>query len=255
MRRHTLWLALAVLVAPALVQVASAQTSDQSAVDAVVEKHLAAVGGRAVLAKLTSRQATGTVTVGTPNGDLSGPVEISTTAPNKSRALMEIDLSPVGVNQTMTIDQRFDGTTGWTLNALQGDTEITGNQLENLRNNFFPNQLMAYKEAGVTVALQPGEKIGDKDMIVLLATPKTGSAVKILLDATTYLVARTVTMVEAPELGGTIEQVSDMSDYRAVDGVQLAFSTVTSAGPQTVTIKLTKVVHNVALDEAMFKGR
>jgi outer membrane lipoprotein-sorting protein len=168
---------------------------------------------------------------------------------------MELDLSALGVPETLTVDQRFDGTSGWTLSPMQGDTEITDNQLENMRNNTFPNSLLTYKEMGTTVELQPGEQLGGKDMIILLVTPKTGSATKVFLDATTYLVRRTVTTIDAPELGGLVEQVGDYSDYRAVDGVQMAFAVVNTNPAQTLTIRLSDVVHNIPLDDALFKGR
>jgi len=69
-----------VFVISALAAVASAQTAD-----AVVEKHLAALGGREALAKLTSRKSTGTVTMSTPGGDVSGPVELLIKAPFKPK--------------------------------------------------------------------------------------------------------------------------------------------------------------------------
>ena len=49
-------------------QVASAQTADE-----VIEKHLAAIGGRAALAKLESRLMVGTITLSTPGGEVTGP--------------------------------------------------------------------------------------------------------------------------------------------------------------------------------------
>ncbi len=52
---------------PALMGVASGQalTADQ-----IIETHLTALGGRAALSKVTSRRATGTVSVATPMGPL-----------------------------------------------------------------------------------------------------------------------------------------------------------------------------------------
>ncbi len=238
---------LSCLFVPALAGRASAQTADQ-----IVEKHLAAMGGRAALGKLTSRRSTGTITVSTPSGDLSGPCEIDVKAPNKTRAYMQLDLTPMGVPDKMIVEQRFDGTAGWSLNSMQGDAEITGNQLENMRNNVFPSSLLNYKAAGITLEVLPAEQLGGRAMVVLLATPKTGSAGQMYLDAETYLLVRTVAKVNAPQLGGEIEQVAELSDYRVVDGVKVPFHVVNSNAMQTGTITLTKVEHNVALDDALF---
>ena len=63
----------------------------------MIEKHLAAIGGRAALTKLKSRSMTGTIALSTPVGELSGPVEIMNQAPNKARTLIKLDLTAVGV--------------------------------------------------------------------------------------------------------------------------------------------------------------
>jgi len=244
---------LSVVLSLALVPTAAGLARVQTA-DEIVEKHLAALGGRQALAKLTSRRATGTVSISTPGGDLTGPIELSYKAPNKSRAYMQLDLSAVGVADKMTIEQKFDGTAGWMLNSMQGDTAITGNQLENMKNNSFPSSLLTYKESGIKIEVLPREQIAGKDVIVLTATPKTGSATKLYLDASTYLVVRSVAKLESPEMG-TVEQTSDLSDYRTVDGVKMAFMIVNTNPAQTLTIKIDKVEHNVPLDDALFGGK
>jgi outer membrane lipoprotein-sorting protein len=230
----------------ALVAGAAAQSAD-----AVVEKHLAAMGGRDALTKLTSRKSTGTVTLTTPGGDVSGPVELLIKAPNKSRALMTIDLTKLGA-ANMTIEQRFDGTTAYATNSMQGNTPVSSRQIENMRNNFFPTPLLDYKARGAKLEQLPGEKVQGKDAIVLVLTPATGSPVKMYLDPETYLVFRTVSTVNSPQLGGDAEQTTDVSDYQTVDGVKAPFRVVTSNPLQTLTIVLTKVEHNVAIDDAMF---
>ena len=48
-----------------------AQTADD-----VIEKSVSALGGRAAFAKVTSQSASGTITLSTPGGDVSGPVEV-----------------------------------------------------------------------------------------------------------------------------------------------------------------------------------
>ena len=59
---------------------AAAQTPDE-----IVDKTLTALGGRAALGKLTSRSSTGTMTISTPAGELSGTIEVLSARPNKSR--------------------------------------------------------------------------------------------------------------------------------------------------------------------------
>jgi outer membrane lipoprotein-sorting protein len=219
--------------------------------DDVVEKHLAAIGGRATLSKLTSRKATGTVTIGTPNGDLTGPIEIYAKAPNKIRAYMQLDLSALGVSDKMILEQKFDGTAGWTLNSMQGSNAIVGNQLQNMRNNTFPSPLLSYKAAGTKIDVLPKEQVGGKDAIVLLITPKEGSVARMFIDAETYLVVRSVAKISSPEVG-EFEQTNEPSDYRDVDGVKIPFVLKNTSPVQSLTIRLDKVEHNVPIDDAMF---
>ena len=49
-----------------LVALGVASAAFAQGVDAIIDKHLAAVGGRAALGKLTSRRSTGTITLTTP---------------------------------------------------------------------------------------------------------------------------------------------------------------------------------------------
>ncbi len=247
MKRHHLALLLSLLIAPVPVTHAAQQTADD-----VIEKHLAAMGGREALGKLTTRKAMGTITITTPNGDLTGPVELYSKLPNKTRAYIVLDLTSLGSSDKLTLDQKFDGTAGWALNSLQGDTHITGNQLDNMKNATFPNPLMNYKATGAKVELLPNETVTGKAAIVLRITPKVGSVTKLYLDAATYLPFRSSATINMPQMGGDIEQVAEASDYRTVDGVKIPFKTVNSTPVQSATIVLTKVEHNVPVDDAMF---
>lgn len=229
-----------------------AQTPPQAqTADEVVEKHLAAMGGRAALAKLESRTATGSIVVSTQGMDLAGSVEIYAKAPNKARSYVSLDLSQVGGTE-VTVDQRCDGKTAFSRNSMQGDRDITGNQLQNMQNASFPTPLLKYKEAGAKIELAGKDKVGMRDALVLQYTPKAGSSVKEYFDAETYLLLRTVMKVNMPEMGGEIEQTSDLSDYREIDGVKIPFTVQAVTPAQTVTIRLDKVEHNKPIDESMF---
>ena len=225
--------------------VADAQTADD-----VVEKCLAAIGGRAALAKVTSRSTSGTITLSLPNGPVSGTIEILNQMPNKVRTVTTLDLSSLGAGQLIR-EQRFDGTTGYVLDNLQGNREITGNQLDNLKNAVFPTPLLTYKERGITVELAGKEKVEGRDAYVLMLKPKIGSVVRQFIDAETYLPARVVVKIDTPE-AGEVEQTSDLSDYRVVDGIKIPFAIKVSSAIQSFIIAVTKLEHNVKVDEALF---
>ena len=223
-----------------------AQTADE-----IVEKHLAAMGGRAALSKLTSQVAAGSVQISAQGADFGGTIEISRKAPNKSRTLMKLDLSALGGSE-MVVDQRCDGKTAFASNSLQGDREITGSQLQNMLNASFPSPLLTYKEAGARIELQGQDKAGGRAAFVLLYTPKAGPASKLFVDTETFLLARSVTTLDVPAAGGTVEQTTELGDYRVVDGVKTAFSVTVAGAAQTIIITLTKAEFNTPIDDAVF---
>src|ERR1700730_7651386 len=224
---------------------ASAQTADE-----IIEKHLTAMGGRAALEKLTSRSMIGTMTLSTPAGEISGPIEVLNQKPSKSRTLIKMDLTSLGPGP-MVVDQRFDGTSGYVLDSLQGNHDISGNQLENMKNSVFPNLFLNYKERGTAVELGGKEKVGEREAYVLIVKPKSGSVARQFIDAASYLLLKVVLNVDIPQVG-EVEQTIEFSDYRDVDGVKIPFTLKATSPVQSFTIAITKVEHNTKIDDALF---
>jgi hypothetical protein len=223
----------------------SAQTADE-----IVEKSLAAAGGRAAAEKITSRSTTATMTVSTQGGDFSGTFEGLNQAPNKSRTVITLDLSSVGAGK-LVVEQRFDGEHGYSMDSMRGDSEMPPGQVATLRNNIFPSPFLHYRDRGTKIALAGKEKVGDRDAFVLTVTPADGPAGRVFVDAETYLALRSVSTIELPEVGN-VEQTLEFSDFRDVDGVKVPFVIVGSSSVQTFTIKATKIEHNVKVDPALF---
>ena len=220
-------------------------------VDDIIEKHLAASGGRAALSKLTSRTATGTITLTSPVGELNGTIDVFVKAPNKSRTLVKLDLRAVGGGQVVS-DQRFDGATGYVIDTFNGNREITGSQLDALRNASFPSPLLNYRENGTAAALVGTEKVGDKDAHVIQLSPKTGPPLRMFIDAESFLILKTVMSINVPQLGGDVDQVQEFSDFHDVDGVKVPFSVRSSTSVQVVKATVSDVKHNTEIDDSSF---
>lgn len=238
------------LAALALVALGASDASAQTA-DEIVEKHLAASGGRAALAKLTTRVSTGAIAISTPAGEIPGTIETYAKLPNKSRMLITLDLSAVGAGKA-TSDQRFDGTTGYLIDSFNGNREITGEQVEAMRNGVFPTPLLNYRDAGATVESLEREKTGTGDAHVLRLTPKTGPAMRMFIDGQSFMLVKTVVTVDVPEAGGEIEQTIEFSDYRPVDGVQVPHTVRSTNRLQAITATLSDVKHNVEIPDSTF---
>lgn len=225
---------------------ASAQTADE-----IIEKSIAAMGGRAALDKLKTRQTTGTIAIGTPAGDISGTIEITNAAPNLQRTVIKADLTSVGGGQLL-IDQRFDGATGYMLDSLQGDRPITGDQLNSMKYTSFPHPFLSYKALGTSVRFAGKEKVGERDAFVLAFTPTEGPSSRQFIDAETFLPAKAVMTMNLPGVG-PLEQTWRVSDYRDADGMKLPHLIGVTSAVQGMTISVTKVQHNVPVDEKLFK--
>lgn len=223
-----------------------AQTADE-----IIEKHLAATGGRAAYAKLMSRKAVGAITLTSPVGELAGTIELYSKKPNKSRTYIKLDLTALGAGEVIS-DQRFDGTTGYVIDSIQGNRTIEGAQLDAMRNGSFPSPLLNYKDLGTTITLGNRDKVDGKDAYTLTLMPKAGPSTRVFIDATSFMLIRTATTLNVPQLGGDIEQVVDFSDFRDVDGIKVPFRTKSTNPAQTVTATMTSVVHNAEIDDATF---
>lgn len=243
MKKFLLALALLAVARPGILR---AQT-----VDDVIEKHLAATGGRAALNKIKSRVTTGKITLTTPAGDVDGSIEMYAKAPNKSRTVIKVDLSSFNLGQ-MVQDQRFDGTSGYAIDSLQGNREITGDQLEIARAGRFPSPLMDYKSAGVKAELLGKEKLGTGEAYVIRLTPPAGPAPRIFIDAESYMIAKTIITINVPQLGSNVEQNVELSDYRDVDGVKVPFRIRSVNSLQAITMTFSKVEQNTDIDDKSF---
>jgi hypothetical protein len=236
------------VLAVAIVLLLGAHTAAAQTGDEIIDKTITALGGPAALGKIKSRLASGSITIATPVGNVDGTVEIAYAVPNKMRSLTKAAVPLAG---QLVIDQRFDGKTGYVLDSLRGNRDLVGNQLDNLRNATFPHPLFNYKGLGSTARAIGKEKVGDRDAFVVALTPAKGSEVRYYVDAETYLPLKTVAKIQAPN-GQEVEQINEFGDFRPVDGVKVAFRLKSSSPVQTFSMQLTKVEHNVAVDEVLF---
>jgi hypothetical protein len=138
------------------------------------------------------------------------------------------------------------------MDTMQGNRDITGNQLDNMRNGSFPHPFLNYKDMGITVKLTGKEKVGDRDHFVLLFEPTSGSDVRQYIDAETYLPTKSVIRVDVPQLGGELEQTNEYLDYRDVDGIKLPFRIRSTSSVQNFNVTVTKIEHNGAADQSLF---
>ena len=88
---------------------------------AIIDRHIAAIGGRAAIVARTSTHATGTVSI--PTAGMTGNVDVYAAKPDKS--LLRITLGGIG-----QIEEGFNGAVGWSMSPMTGPTLSQGKELE-----------------------------------------------------------------------------------------------------------------------------
>ena len=114
----------ALIVATVAPSVVRAQAAALPPAKDLIAKFVAATNAGPVMAKHSSVRTKGRFEMAAAG--VSGDLEISQARPNKT--MMRINLSGVG-----QIEQGFDGTTGWSINPMQGPRIITGKELDAIR--------------------------------------------------------------------------------------------------------------------------
>jgi len=221
---------------------ADAKDAALPTVDAVLDKHIKAVGGKEAIEKITSRSMKGSFDL-EAFGVTGAPVEMFAKAPNKSS--MKIDIPGFGV-----VNQVYDGATAWDSNPMTGLRELSGVELAQKKrgSDFYPE--LNFKKHYTKLEVKGKEKVGSYETYVIEASPAEGSPEKFYFDANTSLLVRHDAEVESPQ--GKLQMESYPENYKLVDGVQVAHTIKQVTPAMTIVIKFTEVKNNVEIEDAKF---
>src|SRR5262245_46778658 len=231
------------LAAITLVATASSQTPNPPTalptVEQVLEKFVAAIGGRSTYEKLTSRVAKGqwqNITRGTQY-----PIEIYSKAPNLRVEVLEI---PENLGPTA---RGYDGVRGWSSNLTETGLRILeGAELGIMQRESDFYRLIKLERLYKRLSITGVERIEGREAYCVEAVPEVGNTEKFYFDVeTSLLTRRDITYGRSP-----VQQYFD--DYRIVDGIKLPF-VLRSEGAVNVITRLTDVRHNTPIDDRIFK--
>jgi outer membrane lipoprotein-sorting protein len=210
--------------------------------DQILDKYVQAVGGKAAIEKQTTRVSKGSLEI--PAVGASGTAEIYEKAPNKNAAI--ITIAGFGV-----VQEGFDGKTGWAQDPQSGLREKAGAELASAKLDGEFYKPIKLKQLYPKIVVKGKDKVGDRDVYVLEATPAESGTETWYFDAQSGLLLRQDAERESPQ-GKQAIQIF-LEDYKDVDGIKLPFS-VRQVTPQfTITIKIEDVKSNVPIDDAKFK--
>lgn len=240
---------LALFAALALAGAAAlhAQEPLELTVGQLVDKNIAAKGGREALDALKSVRLTGRMLVN------QGQLELGFAQTKKRGSLVRAEVSLQG----LTMVQAYDGTQAWQIAPFQGrkDPEkMSADDAKSLiEDSDLTGFLVDWKAKGSTV-----EYVGREDVDGTLAhkvkvTLKNGDLAWVYLDPDHFLEIRVLS--QRIERGAQVEIETDLGDYEKVGGVFLPFSIEAgrkgSSNKQKILIS--KGEANPALDDALFK--
>jgi outer membrane lipoprotein-sorting protein len=229
--------ALVVLSLPA-----SAQTLDD-----IVALNLKSKGGMEKIRATQTVRMTGTIAAFDPAGkELKANMVIVAKRPNLMRRETTID----GQQAVMA----FDGKTFWMARGDRPPQQLPGAQAAYaMQDAEFDSVFVDYKEKGHKITLAGKETLDGQPVYHLKVAKKNGPVQDFYLDADTGLEKKISVRVDAPDQPPATF-VTEMSDYRDVDGRQIPFKTRQSQNGVVVsTVTLEKVEFNVSSDDSMFR--
>lgn len=179
---------------------------DTISVDELIGKHVAAMGGREALEKVTSLVMTGTFEL--PAMGASGSITIYQKAPNKRLAVINID----GFGE---IFQGFDGERGFSVSPM-GSIDMTGQMLEDARRDAAMHPELRLKELYPKIEVKGKGKAGERDAWIVVMTPEKGKPVTAWFDAETFVMLKNSAVRITDQ--GEAEIESEFGDFREVPG-------------------------------------
>lgn len=197
----------------------------------VIEKYIAARGGRKKIEQISAQNTTFKVTI------TGAPMEIIGQLDQQAPNLFTFAMTAGG--GTMNIQtQTYDGKTG-KMSGMQGEQAIEGKDLEELSYQYYLNPELVYEKLGYKLNLLGMTKIDGKLVYKLDVTSPAGLTESHYYDADSGLLLRSENMEETQM--GNIIAISDFSNYKSVDGVLYPHLIKQTAGPQKITMEVTKL--------------
>lgn len=216
------------------VQFAQAQT-----VDDVINKHIAALGGKEKLSKIQNVVMQGSL-------NFQG-TEIALTFTQVHNKLNRQDISVGG----MTGFDMLTDKDGWSFMPFQGmqkpEPKTTDEVKESQSDLDIAGPLVDYAAKGHKVELVGKEDVDGTECYKIKASLASGKTVTFFIDPTTHMINR---IAEKRKMNGQETDLqTDLSDYREVEGVKMPYSISQQFG--TVLMSVIKV--NQTIPDSAYK--
>ncbi len=218
---------------------ASSATFAQTA-DEVIEKHIAALGGRDALSKVNSLYMESTLDV------MGNQAPAVTYAVNGKGYKSEVEFNGSKIIQCVT-DKG-----GWSVNPMMGSSTpepMPDDQYKNAKTNLFvTTPLLDYKKNGYAVELLPKE--GESIRLKLVSPDKVESVY--FLDPASHLLQKVT--ASANMQGQPVEVTTTFADYKKADGgMMIPHRMEVDLGQFTLSYAVNKIEVNKSIDPSIFE--
>jgi len=219
--------------------------ADSRRIDEAMQKFEAVIGSKEAFSKLKSRVTTARLEV--PSSGMSLLMHMSMREPD--RVLVEQDIPGMGRSL-----QGFDGKTGWAWNEMQGYRELHGAELVQLAALAKLKPHLTSDDAPLRRIVSEGVGPDGHRVLAIDFSSVAGSTGICHFDLETGLLVKMETVVQAGP-GSALKVVMELSDYREVDGVKIAFLQAMANPAMRVVTRLLTVEHNRELPDDLFAPR
>lgn len=207
----------------------------------LIAKFVAATNGPAVLAKHTSVRTKGRFEMAAQG--VSGDLEMSQARPNKT--VLRIDIPGIG-----QLEEGFDGTTGWSINPMQGPRLKSGRELDTVREeSSFGTSSRQGPNVTSAETVEKTELNGESCYKVKVVW-KSGRETFDCYSVASGLLVASVGKQESPM--GTMEVTNLVSDYKDFGGQKIATRLTQQVMGQEQVLRITTVEYDAA-DPATFQ--
>ena len=223
----------------ALATLLSVQSAKAQNIDEVVNKYVAALGGKEKLSTLKSVRMDGTL-------NASG-TDVNLTITKSQLVGERIDIIAMGMNGY----QIFTPTMGWVYMPFMGQTVPEVMKEEQIKTGAagldIQGALFNYKEKGIDLQLLGKEKVDSFDCYKIKATFKSGLTINYFIDTKTNYIVKTIA---TQKIGAEQkEEINGYANYKSTDnGYIFPFTTTIEQGE----INFTKIETNIPVDNKIF---
>jgi len=208
-------------------------------VDQIMEKSIAASGGREAMMRMSSMVGIGSLEIVAMGATAS--FELYMKAPDKRLTVATVD----GYGE---VKRGYDGKIGWNSEPQNGLVELAGEELATTKRDAIFNGELRWKELYPKAEVAGKGKVGARDCWIVKLTPAEGRPLTQYYDAETFQLAKVI----SPTPAGDVPV--ELSDYRDIgNGVKTAYTLkITQPEIGDLVVRFKEMKPNAEIDDAKF---